>query len=139
VWVAGAALAIRFGSLISQLSGIALILFGLWMAIASIRELHDDRKQHRPGNTALLLILGSSPMVEGIPTFFAAGRFGAGLLAVMAGCFALSTIATYVVLCVYSHGALEAVSLGPLERYGEVLSGASIAVVGAVFLLWSAA
>jgi hypothetical protein len=37
--------------------------------------LHQHR--HKPtGRTALLLILGSSPMVEGIPAFFAAVRFG---------------------------------------------------------------
>jgi nickel/cobalt transporter (NicO) family protein len=29
---------------------------------------------------ALLLILGSSPMIEGIPAFFAAGQYGIGLL-----------------------------------------------------------
>jgi hypothetical protein len=60
-------------------------------------------------------------------------------LAVMAACFAVSTIVTYVVLCVYSHAALETVRLGPLERYGEVISGAVITIVGIVFLLWPVA
>jgi hypothetical protein len=43
---------------------------------------------------------------------------------------------TYVVLCVTSTAAVERVHLGPLERYGEVLSGAFIAAVGLVFLVW---
>jgi hypothetical protein len=53
----------------------------------------------------------------------------------MAIVFAVSTIVTYVVLCVYSTAGLQRVKLGPLERYGEVISGAFIALVGAVFWL----
>jgi hypothetical protein len=83
--------------------------------------------------TALLLILGSSPMVEGIPAFFAAGKYGPGLIAGMAVVFAMTTIATYMVLCVYSAAGLQRVQLGRLERYGEVLSGAFIAGIGAIF------
>src|SRR5947209_1104969 len=48
------------------------------------------------GRTALLLILGSSPMVEGIPAFFAASTYGAPLLGAMAAVFALATITTYM-------------------------------------------
>ena len=40
-------------------------------------------KHKTTGRTALLLILGSSPMVEGIPAFFAASRYGGALVAVM--------------------------------------------------------
>jgi ABC-type nickel/cobalt efflux system permease component RcnA len=86
--------------------------------------------------TALLLILGSSPMIEGIPAFFAAGQYGVGLIVVMALVFAVSTIATYVVLCVYSTAGLQRVRLGAFERYGEVLSGAFIAAIGAAFWIW---
>jgi ABC-type nickel/cobalt efflux system permease component RcnA len=87
-------------------------------------------------STALLLILGSSPMVEGIPAFFAAGKYGVGLIAIMSVVFAIATIVTYVALCVYSTVGLQRVSLGPLERYGEVLSGVFIALVGVVFWVW---
>lgn len=86
--------------------------------------------------TALLLILGSSPMVEGIPAFFAAAKFGVWVIAAMSIVFAITTIATYVLLCVYSTIGLQRVSLGPLERYGEVLSGAFIALVGLAFWIW---
>ena len=75
-------------------------------------------------------------MVEGIPAFFAAGKYGAGLIAVMALVFALSTITTYVLLCVYSTMGLKRVRLGAVERYGEVLSGTFIALVGLAFWLW---
>lgn len=86
--------------------------------------------------TALVLILGSSPMVEGIPAFFAAAKYGAPLLAVMSVAFALATIGTYVVLSVASVASLKSISFGPLERYGEVLSGVVIALLGVVFAIW---
>ncbi len=140
VWLAGLALALRFGNAVSILSSAGLIAFGLWMMIASMPELRSERRLQSAGTrkarTPLLFILGSSPMLEGMPAFFAAGRFGATLLAVMAACFAIATISTYVILCVSSHAVLESVSIGPLERYGEVLSGAVIAAVGIVFLVW---
>ena len=94
---------------------------------------HDDKAKSR---TALLLILGSSPMIEGIPAFFAASKYGPWLIVLMSLVFGATTIATYMVLCVYSTAGLQRVRLGPLERYGEVLSGAFIAVVGLAFWIW---
>ncbi|HMD02400.1 MAG TPA: hypothetical protein VKG44_05485 [Candidatus Baltobacteraceae bacterium] len=145
VWAAGAAVAKSFGTIVSQLSSVALIVFGGWIAVTSWRELGQraDEHQHVPdaaqktsSRTALLLILGSSPMVEGIPAFFAAGKYGIGLLVTMAIVFAISTIATYVALCVFSTTSLQQVEFGRFERYGEVLSGAFIAVVGIIFLIF---
>lgn len=104
-------------------------------AIGNSPPEHDHRHK-TTARTALLLILGSSPMVEGIPAFFAAGKYGAGLIAIMAVVFALSTIATYVILCVYSTVGLQHVRFGAFERYGEVLSGAFIALVGLAFWMW---
>ena len=72
-------------------------------------------------------------MVEGIPAFFAASKYGVGLIVVMSVVFAVSTIATYVLLCVFSTAGLQRVRLGAFERYGEVLSGALISLVGVVF------
>jgi ABC-type nickel/cobalt efflux system permease component RcnA len=202
VWLVGAAFATRFGQAVSGVASLALIGFGLWVAMSSLRDLlrdsagygHHDHEGHHhsqsgshpepflghrhlhhhgDGRThahyhrhspttwhgvegtlavaapphehqhrmaprrALLLILGSSPMVEGIPAFFAASRFGIAQLTLMAAIFTLTTTATYVALCVSSVTGLQRVGLGPLERYGEVLSGACIALVGFVFLLWT--
>jgi ABC-type nickel/cobalt efflux system permease component RcnA len=154
VWFAGIAVAARFGHWVDLASSIALIAFGSWIAIASWRELGQEAGDHGHGHshdahhshehpphptsnrTALILILGSSPMVEGIPAFFAAGKYGLGLILVMSVVFAFSTIATYVLLCVYSTAGLQRVKLGSIERYCEVLSGAFIAVVGLVFWVW---
>lgn len=101
-------------------------------AFAAEPPLHVHR--HRTtARTALVLILGSSPMVEGLPAFFAAGKYGSVLIGVMAAIFAATTIGTYVVLCVYSSAGLQRLRLGRFERYGEVLSGALIAAIGIAF------
>ena len=55
----------------------------------------------------------------------------------MSCAFALSTIATYVLLSVYAASGLQRLNLGPLEKYGEVASGLVIAGVGIVFGLMS--
>jgi hypothetical protein len=55
----------------------------------------------------------------------------------MAVVFALATIVTYVAVTGLAMRGLERVSLGPFERYGEVLSGVLVAAVG-VFALVTA-
>lgn len=185
VWALGAALAVKFGNVVTLASSVALVGFGLWIALASLREMrrsahdhghshmghvhmhrhgtgvqhvhyhehHDDDWHAIEGNlavapmhdhehktsarTALLLIIGSSPMVEGIPAFFAASRFGAAQLVIMGLVFAASTIATYIALCVAGVAGLQQVSFGRFERYGEVLSGGFIALTGLAFLFIS--
>ncbi len=72
-------------------------------------------------------------MVEGIPAFFAAAKYGLSLILIMAVVFAASTILTYVLLCIYSTATLQRIKFGSLERYGEVISGAFIALVGLAF------
>ena len=101
--------------------------------VALAPPLHEH-EHSTSARTALLLVLGSSPMVEGIPAFFAAARYGAGLLVIMSFVFALSTIGTYVLLCVSATAGLAKLNLGPFERYGEVLSGGFIALLGLVFI-----
>ena len=104
-------------------------------AVEGEPPLHEHR--HRmSARTALLVILGSSPMIEGIPAFFAAAKYGVRLIVAMSVVFALTTIVTYVMLCVYSAAGLQRVRLGAVERYGEVLSGAFIALVGIAFWIW---
>jgi hypothetical protein len=154
VWLAGIAVAAKFGHWIEIISSGLLIGFGLWVAFTGWRQMrgeqahehahahshahddHDAHDHHKSGGMALMLILGSSPMVEGLPAFFAAGKFGWGLIVVMSLVFAASTILTYVGLCVASLAGLENVKLGPLEHYGEVLSGLFIAAVGVAFWVW---
>lgn len=148
MWYAGVEVARHYGAWVSRLSSLGLILFGGWMALSALRELRGTQEPgsgahpaphqhaHRSRATALVLVLGSSPMIEGLPAFFAAGRYGTWLIVIMALVFALSTMATYVVMCVYSTQGLRRFRLVVLERYGEVLSGAFILLLGFVFLIW---
>lgn len=143
VWLAGMDAARHFGRTVDAVSSLALIAFGAWIALAARRE--QRREQQEPAGpqrdaktrAALVLILGSSPMLEGIPAFFAAGKYGARLVGVMAVVFAASTIATYVVLTVTSSAGLERIRLRRFEQQGEVLSGLLIALVGVAFGAWS--
>jgi putative Mn2+ efflux pump MntP len=139
VWYAGVVFAERFGRDVDIVTSALLFGFGAWVVIGAVRELRESPPAHShlqptSSRTALLLIVGSSPMVEGIPAFFAASRYGIALIAVMSIVFAVSTIATYVGLCVASASGLQRMSFGPLERYGEILSGAIIMALGIVFI-----
>jgi len=69
-------------------------------------------------------------MIEGLPAFLAASSYGIALLGLMALVFAAATIVTYVGVTGAATRGLERVTLGPLERYGEVLSGLVVAAVG---------
>jgi ABC-type nickel/cobalt efflux system permease component RcnA len=144
-WGAGAAIATRFSAWVETATSLALVGFGLWVAIGAWREIaHEHSHEHTHGaktgsRMALLLILGSSPMIEGIPAFFAAGQYGLGLLIIMALVFATATIATYIILSVYSAKGVEQLRFGRFERYGEIVSGVLIAAVGVVFWFWPVA
>jgi hypothetical protein len=106
--------------------------------ITAERSPDRDHRRKTTACTALLLILGSSPMVEGVPAVFAAGKCGVALITIMAIVFAFITIVTHVLQCVYSTAGLERARLGAFERYGEVLSGPFIALVGMALWLWPA-
>jgi len=98
-------------------------------AQGGVAVMHDHAHAVSP-RTALLLVIGSSPMIEGLPAFFAASTYGPALLGIMAVVFAAATIVTYVALSTLAHGSLERIALGRFERYGEVLSGVFVASVG---------
>ena len=106
-----------------------------WHAVDGGAAVVHEHDHAVAGRTALLLILGSSPMVEGIPAFFAASPYGVPLVAIMAAVFAVSTVVTYVGACVAGIAGLQRISLGPLERYGEVASGLFVALVGVYALV----
>jgi len=107
-----------------------------WHVEGGVAVLHDH-SHAATGATPLLLILGSSPMIEGLPAFFAASRYGAGTLAIMAAVFASATILTYVLVTLAATAGLQRLSFGPIERYGEFLSGAIVAAIGVIALfLW---
>jgi len=86
-------------------------------------------KHRASARTALLLILGSSAMVEGIPAFFAASRYGVALLVLHGGRVRGQDDHHLCRLVHNSTAGLQRVRLGLLERYGEVIPGVSISLV----------
>jgi hypothetical protein len=146
IWIAGAYVAEAYARTVSVASALALIAFGAWIAYGGWKEAHEqgaedaavaEARGYAKRGTALLLILGSSPMVEGLPAFLAASTRGVVLLGEMAVVFATATIATYVVTCVAGIAGLQRLSFGALERYGELLSGSVVALVGIYALVTS--
>ncbi len=144
-FLAGSLAARRFGHAVNIVASIALIAFGLWTLASSLHELRrtvvvEGEAQVIPRKasfrTTLLLIVGSSPSLEALPAFVAAVPFGALGLSVMALVFAATTIGTYVVFCAASTAGLDRLKFPAIERYGEVISGAFVMLIGVVFLLW---
>ena len=143
-WFVGIAVAARYGHYVNIASGVALIAFGSWIAISALREAREPEAELESEvaaeakkiatRTSIMLVVGSSPSVEALPTFFAAAKYGVSAELALAVVFAATTIGTYVVTCVLSAAGLERLRIGPLERYGEVISGTVVALVGAVFL-----
>jgi len=137
-WGIGIAVAARYGTLVNQISAVALIVFGGWIAWGGWKEARHKHEHAHPSNgnerTALLLILGSSPMVEGLPAFFAATPYGFSVIAIMSVVFALATIGTYVAVSVAAAAGFQNVAGNHIERYGEFLSGAVVVAAGAIAL-----
>jgi hypothetical protein len=138
---AGAIAAQRLGHAINLTAGLALIAFGLWSTIAAIRELTVTvdpvpSPSALPARTALMLILGSSPSIEVVPTFLAAAPLGIVAFIALSLVFSITTIGTYVVTCVLSVAGLEQFRYAAVERYGEVISGVLVSVIGVVFVTW---
>jgi ABC-type nickel/cobalt efflux system permease component RcnA len=50
VWIAGVAVAVRFGQVVETASSIALIAFGGWIAISAWREVHGRGHRHSHGD-----------------------------------------------------------------------------------------
>lgn len=84
---------------------------------------------------AFMLVAGSSPSIEALPVFFAGAPYGIGFVLLLAALFGVCTTGTYVGLSLASAAGLERLNLGPIEKYGEVASGAFVALIGAAFLL----
>ncbi len=147
VWLGGMTVAAAYGHAVTVAAAVGLMTFGLWIAYGGWKETRTQEHEHEHESgerldardddrrAAILLLLGSSPMVEGLPAFLAASTKGVLLLLEMALVFGIATVATYVVTCVFGAAGLRRLSLGPFERYGEVVSGSIVALVGVYSLV----
>ena len=75
MWTVGAEAAKHFANVVDTIASVCLVMFGLWTAASAWQEAgHVHREPEKQSGSSgdkrrritLLLILGSSPMVEGI-------------------------------------------------------------------------
>lgn len=140
-WAAGFLALSRIANHIGLFSSAALLLVGGWIAIAGFRRLRQPSEDYRLPSSGytkvtLLLLLGSSPMLEGIPFFLAGAKFGAGMLLMMSFVFAACSVVTYVALCMISTNGILRLRLGAMDQYLESASGCLIFSLGAASLIW---
>ena len=107
---------------------------------------HDHHDQHghgchkqdhrgRGSDYALGAILGARPCAEAVPIFLAVSTQGVFSSMAAIGSWVVVTVASMVGIVWLSAAGVEALRLSWLERYGEVISGAIIAVIGLITFL----
>jgi len=136
-----------FGAALEGIAPYVLIGFGLayatWGAGRIVRarwhrrmheagEPHHHLEHQAASTRALFLLFCADPCVAVIPLMFGALSTGwAAALAVVAA-YEVATIATMIALVLPARAATSAVRGGWVDRFGDVVAGAVIAVVGVV-------
>ncbi len=97
---------------------------------------HGPRGSHGTGwDYTLGAVLGVRPCAEAIPIFLAASTRGVFSSLAAIGVWMVVTVVSMAGMVWVSMRGLEAMRLGWLERYGQLLSGAIIVAIGALTLL----
>lgn len=96
---------------------------------------HKQDHRGRGSDYALGAILGARPCAEAVPIFLAVSTQGVFSSMAAIGSWVVVTVASMVGIVWLSAAGVEALRLGWLERYGEVISGAIIAVIGLITFL----
>jgi nickel/cobalt transporter (NicO) family protein len=87
---------------------------------------------------ALVVVIGMSPCALLVPILFASAAEGSGALLVAAFGFALCTIGTMVGVTVSAMRGMRRIDLPFFTRYGDLISGAIVGVVGVLMMLHEA-
>lgn len=130
----------RFGRHLESASGLLLIGFGVAYAVWGLRRSahahrHHHGQRHGPAPSALspwtlFLVFSADPCVAVIPLIFAAAPLGwATTLAVIVA-YEVATIGTMVALVLPTRVAATAADGAWIDRHGDALAGAVVALVG---------
>ncbi len=130
----------RFGRHLESASGLLLIGFGVAYAVWGLRRSADAHRHHHghshgPAPSALspwtlFLVFSADPCVAVIPLIFAAAPLGwATTLAVIVA-YEVATIGTMVALVLPTRVAATAADGVWIDRHGDALAGAVVALVG---------
>ena len=154
-------LAENFGRSLEFLAGILLVIFGLGYGIlAHRREARAHARDAEPGGDveeggsalhahghilqpwfhraltggALVVVIGISPCALLVPILLAASAQGAVPLIAAGGGFAVCTIGTMVLVTFFASRGMSRMQLPFFTRYGDLISGLMIAIVGIVVI-----
>jgi len=142
----------RFGQRVEGASGLLLIGFGVAYAVWGLRRsarAHRHARGHHYGHShhhglgdspsslspwALFLLFSADPCVAVIPLIFAAAPLGwpATLSVIVA--YEVATIATMVALVLPTRAAATVARGAWVDRHGDALAGAVVALVGMAVL-----
>jgi nickel/cobalt exporter len=138
----------KLGGRLESVAGILLVGFGtaygawgLRRAAGSRLHGHAHRRYdhvHDPSRTtagALFLLFAADPCVAVMPVLFAAAPLGAARTTAIVLAYEIATIATMLLLVLPARALARRLRLGWLDRYGDALAGAVIAVVGVAVIL----
>ena len=146
LWI-GREAALEVGERLQLLSSGLLILFGLTYAVwAMVRGGHSLHMHPRLGDPhgepdrtltglGLGFVVGFNPCVLIIPILFATSAWRALWQVAVAGAFTVTTVATTSVMAWVGLSSARRPEFAFLDRYGEALSGALIAITGVAVLL----
>jgi len=108
------------------------------IAVAGREPLHAEAPAARRGvlsGLSLAGIVGFNPCVLLIPYLYIAGSMGTAALLTVAGAFAVSTVACMVGVVMIGLRGTARIESPFLMKYGEVVSGALIALTGLVVMI----
>jgi hypothetical protein len=133
------------GSRLEAWGGMLLLAFGLGYAIWGLRRAagarlhghahpHYDHVHDEAHLTpwTLFLLACADPCVAVVPLIVAAAPLGAGAVAGVAAVYEVATISTMTVLVLAAWRGAAAIRARWMDRYGDAVAGALIAVLGAV-------
>lgn len=145
LWV-GREAALEVGEKIQHVSSALLVLFGLgyagWALARGGHSLHVHPRlsdaHAEPDRTltgvGLGFVLGFNPCVLIIPILFATSAWRAIWQLAVASAFTVTTVATTAAMCWAGLRSARRPEFSFLDRYGEAVSGALIALTGLVVL-----
>ena len=142
----------RFGRRLESASGLLLIGFGVAYAVWALRRSagahrhapkhhHGHRPNHGLGHTpsslspwALFLVFSADPCVAVIPLIFAAVPLGWPTTLSVIVAYEVSTIGTMVALVLPTRAAATVARCEWVDRHGDEVAGAVVALVGMAVL-----
>jgi hypothetical protein len=142
----------HFGERLESASGLLLIGFGVAYAVWGLRRsarAHRHARGHHHGHShhhglghspsslspwALFLVFSADPCVAVIPLIFAAMPLGWPTTLSVIGAYEVATIGTMVALVLPTRAAATVAGGAWMDRHGDALAGAVVALVGMAVL-----